>query len=94
LHPFDDDLHYSNELIKVSYEGETFNGKAHGIGIITYKHPTKKKSDLLSFKGLGTFRHGQLDGGPAYFKLDNNRVLSFSFFKDGAADGSSFYYDL
>jgi hypothetical protein len=51
----------SMDKIEVTLEICTlFKGLPQGLSLITYTHPKDKG---LSFKGIGVFNQGQLDGG-------------------------------
>lgn len=83
-HPF----HF--EEVTVEFEGETLNGKPHGLCFLNYS--TDEDEDD-HFRGLGMMKEGKLHGGPACFALKNGDALSTSYMQDGRQKGYQIMYN-
>ena len=55
----------SHDKVTVMFEGETLNGKPHGLCYLDYEGDNDYEA--LSFRGMGMMREGELHGGPACF---------------------------
>ena len=64
------------EKIEVTLEICTlYKGVPNGLSLIKYTHPN---NEYYSFKGIGIFKEGKLDGSPFYFvkKLGKSGLLT------------------
>ena len=64
-HPYA--VYYDGSHVKVAveFEGETLNGKPHGLCFLNYEGDKVNKCN--NFRGMGMMREGELHGGPACF---------------------------
>ena len=60
-------IYYDGSHVKVAveFEGETLNGKPHGLCFLNYEGDEDNK--WKNFRGIGMMREGELHGGPACF---------------------------
>ena len=56
----------SHVKVAVEFEGETLNGKPHGLCFLNYDK-ADKVNKRFNFRGMGMMREGELHGGPACF---------------------------
>ena len=69
IHPFANNLASNQVKVAVDFEGETLNGKPHGLCFLNYKGEKDNKNG--NFRGMGMMREGELHGGPACFVRGN-----------------------
>ena len=90
MHPYATYYDGRHVIIKAEFEGETYLGKPHGLGLLYYRDSA---SEWNSFRGAGVMKEGKLHGGPAWFVRGNGEGCSFSYMQNGRPCGFSKYFN-